>query len=101
MNRTNSLPESLQQFVSVQLNCMEAQLDSKETVKRELLNYIAENYIALGDVHSINDFPVVWLEMLHRDFGLCFDVDGGKVTRIFIEPELALETATPEVANVC
>lgn len=75
----------LEEAVSVGLNCVDAGIDSKETVREDILAVARENFVDVNAVRGPEDLPLSIYEMLHHAFGLVFDIRAGQIVGVGLE----------------
>lgn len=92
MNKRNSR-KGLEEVVSVGLACVAEGLDSKETVKDEILDYVNRRYVAVDEVKTVEDIPLRFLAVIQAQLGVGFEVHGGKVSRAVVEPNYGFAAA--------
>ncbi|ADY54890.1 hypothetical protein Sgly_3155 [Syntrophobotulus glycolicus DSM 8271] len=85
----------IDEAVTVGLTCLEQGLDSKATVKQNILTAVSMNCLPIREAQSVEELPVEVFELFHRQLGLGFEVRAGKVVGVsFTTPEGKLATVT-------
>jgi hypothetical protein len=85
----------IEEAVTVGLTCLEQGLDSKATVKENILKAVSMNCLPIREVKSVEELPVEVFELFHMQLGLGFEVQAGKVVGVsFTDPEGKLATVT-------
>jgi len=85
----------IEEAVTVGLTCLEQGLDSKATVKENILKAVSMNCLPIREVKSVEELPVEVFELFHRQLGIGFEVKAGKVIGVsFTAPEDKFETVT-------
>ncbi len=96
MKARNNIQGDLEEIVAVGLNCLEQKIESKEDVRRSILDYVGEHYIRFDSIEKVEDFPVKLLAILQAQLGIGFETNGGKVSRAVVEPSFGfVEIVTP------
>lgn len=94
--------KGLEELVTVGLACVAEGLDSKETVKDEILDYVNRHYVAVDEVKTVEDIPLRFLAVIQAQLGVGFEVHGGRVSRAVVEPSFgfAATAARPEPLEI-
>ncbi|MEG0178042.1 MAG: hypothetical protein RR654_00665 [Oscillospiraceae bacterium] len=87
MQRSNAYNIEIEELLNVSLSCLEQGLDSKETVKEDILNCIKSKYFACGEIKELEDIPTKVLEFLNRRLGIEFNLSNGKLIDANINKE--------------
>lgn len=75
----------IEEAVTVGLTCLEQGLDSKATVKRDILRAVSQNSVTIREMQTLEEFPVEVFELLHRELGIGFEVHAGKIASASVE----------------
>lgn len=83
--RSTAAVLKIEEAVTVGLTCLEQGLDSKATVKSNILRAVSQNSIPVREMNTLEEFPIEVFELLHRELGLGFEVHAGKITGASVE----------------
>ena len=84
--RTQNTAPNFDNLVTVQLTCLEQQLDSKADVKERILDAFNAEIEARSQVPTqVEELPIGILQMLHDKLGICFEIKDAKIIGVFTE----------------
>lgn len=79
----------IDEAVTVGLTCLQEGLDSKDTVKKNILTAVSQNSFPIQEARTLEELPVTVFEMLHEQLGLGFNIHDGKITGVSIKHRLS------------
>lgn len=83
--RSTAAVLKIEEAVTVGLTCLEQGLDSKETVKNNILRAVSQNSIPIREKNTLENLPVSIFNLIHEYFGIGFEVQAGKITGAYME----------------
>lgn len=86
MQKNNVCDLEFDMVLSAALTCVAEGLDSKECVKAEIKDYVRRHYDSVEDITSTVNIPCSTLELLHKHFGIEFDVHDGRLVGVTMAP---------------
>lgn len=98
--KSNAVPNGLDEMLTAVLTCLEQGLDTKQTVKKRILEKIEDEYIRLDTIKKVEDFPIKLLSILQAQLGIGLEVVDGKASKGTMEPFSSLGAAGFSVLKI-